>query len=65
MVSLIALRRTAPFSGLFAFGLFCLYSAWRLHSFGFAYGLALCVGRQRQMCAICVGNKNFNFFERG
>jgi hypothetical protein len=27
---------------------------WRLHSFGFAFGLALCVGKQRQMCAMWV-----------
>ena len=35
----------------------------RLHSFDFAFGWALCVGRQRQMCAMC-GGLEFYFFVR-
>ena len=32
---------------------------WRLHSFDFAFGLASCGCRQRQMCAMCVGIEFF------
>ena len=32
-----------------------LIKRWRLHSFDFAFGLASCGCRQRQMCAMCGG----------